>query len=310
MKNEANLFEKISCPFCSALTFQVVYSGSYPKKFSRDFLTRIYRSSSDQKLFEQVVRCTDCGLVYLNPRLASNLIIDSYSEGEDQAFIEQDGMRIRTFSRVLKQLSRKFNIKLAPETRALDIGCAGGAFLCSARQLGLSAIGIEPNKWLGDYARSKFNLDVRIGTLSDHALPESSFDIVTLWDVIEHLSNPDYELEKIHAILRPGGLLVINYPDFGSLIARIFGKKWPFLLSVHLVYYTRKTICKQLSKKGFKILDIKPHWQTLELGYILKRASSYFPFVKFFEKLVNKVRLGSIPIKYWMGQTQVIAKKC
>jgi SAM-dependent methyltransferase len=246
----------------------------------------------------------------LNPRLRPDLIVDSYAEGEDAAFVEQDAMRIRTFTAALRRLSKKYGLALSAETKALDIGCAGGAFLRAARDLELSAIGVEPSKWLSEHARSKHGLDVRTGTLSDHSFPEEYFDLITLWDVIEHLPDAGAELKQIHRLIKPDGLLVVNYPDFGSFIAQMLGKKWPFLLSVHLVYYTPQTIRKQLLKSGFEISDIRMHWQTLELGYILKRMTAYFPFVRFFGYAVEKIGLGSLPVKYWMGRTQVIAKKC
>ncbi len=306
---QKDFFETIACPLCSHLEFQIVYHGRFPENLTRDFLTRVYRSSSDQTIFEQVVRCTKCGLVYLNPRLRSEMIVDSYAEGEDRAFVEQDLMRIRTFTAALQWLQKKFHLRFSNDTKVLDIGCAGGAFLRAAQGLGVSAIGIEPSKWLSEYARSKHHLDVRTGTLFDHSFPDATFDLVTLWDVIEHVPDPSAELKEIHRILKSDGLLVVNYPDFGSFAARLLGRKWPFLLSVHLVYYTRKTIRKQLRKAGFQVVDIGMHWQTLELGYVLYRARQHFFLFKYIGKIVEKIGLGSLPIKYWIGQSRIVAQK-
>lgn len=305
-----NTLEIIACPLCAEKEFSVVYMATFPPDISQEFLRNVYRSSSDQKIFEQVVRCSKCSLVYLNPRLKSDSIVEAYAEGEDTVFVEQDAMRIRTFTAALRRLNKEYGLILSKETRVLDIGCAGGAFLRAARNLGLSAVGVEPSKWLSEHARSQHDLDVRTGTLSDHSFSEEYFDLITLWDVIEHLPDAGAELRQIHHLIKPDGLLVVNYPDFGSFVARILGKKWPFLLSVHLVYYTPQTIRKQLLKSGFEVLDIRMHWQTLELGYILKRMTAYFPFIRFFGYVVEKIGLSFLPIKYWMGQTQVIAKKC
>ena len=308
MENQSSDFEAIACPLCSEVRFSIVYPGTFPKKLSGDFLKNVDRSSSDQTLFEQVVRCVACGLVYLNPRLKPGTIVGSYAEGEDSLFVKQDAFRIRTFTSALKHLRKKRFFRFSKETKALDIGCAGGAFLRAAKNLGISAVGVEPSKWLGEYARSQHGLDVRTGVLKDQSFPEKSFDLITLWDVIEHVPDPSAELLLISKLLKPGGLLVVNYPDFGSLPARVLGRKWPFLLSVHLVYYTRRTIRKQLRKAGFRIIDIRPHWQTLELGYILKRAGSYFALFRFFAWLVEKLGLSSFPVRYWIGQTRVLAR--
>lgn len=307
--DQISQLETIPCPLCLSPNFSIVYPANFPAELSQDFLTKIYRSSSDQTIFEQVVKCSRCGLVYLNPRLRSSLIVDSYSEGEDMAFVEQDKMRIRTFASALKKLSRQFRFSLSQKTKVLDIGCAGGAFLQAARNLDLSATGIEPSKWLSNYARTEHGLDVRTGTLFENTFSEATFDIVTLWDVIEHVPDPNKELIEVRRILKPDGILIVNYPDFGSFPSRVLGRKWPFLLSVHLVYYTRQTIRKQLRKVGFQVVDIRIHWQTLELGYVLKRAGHYFSLFQIIGMGVEKIGFGSLPIKYWIGQTRVVAKK-
>ena len=303
------LFEPVVCTICGSKNFTVVYPGKFPKNLSEDFLQQVYRSSSDQALFEQVVRCRRCDLVYLNPRLKPGLIIDSYAEGEDESFIAQDPMRVRTFSKAISRLVKELKLRVTRKTKLLDIGCAGGAFVEAAKEAGFGAIGIEPNKWLSNYARTKRGLDVRAGTLSDHHFPDKTFDIITLWDVIEHVPDPTKELEGIYRILKKGGHLVINYPDHVSLPAKILGRKWPFWLSVHLTYYTPVTIRKQLEKMGFEVLRIRPHWQTLELGYIFKRITPYFPIARYPKLWLERLGAAHWPITYWIGQTQVIARK-
>ncbi|HSX41743.1 MAG TPA: class I SAM-dependent methyltransferase [Candidatus Saccharimonadales bacterium] len=304
------LFQPIACPLCDAKSVTIVRKGRFPANVSEDFLRQTYRSSSDQGLFEQVVRCRRCQLVYLSPRLKPGLIIDAYAEGEDESFISQDPMRIRTFKTALQRFSKKYRLPFTKKTKLLDIGCAGGAFLRAARSLGLSTVGIEPNRWLSEYARKKHQLDVRAGVLSDYTFNDNEFDLITLWDVIEHVPSPESELKEIHRILKLGGYLLINYPDYQSLPARLLGKKWPFWLSVHLTYYTPATIRRHLEKRGFEVLSISPHWQTLELGYVLGRITPYFGAAKYLRRGAEKIGLATLPIKYWVGQTKVVAKKC
>jgi 2-polyprenyl-3-methyl-5-hydroxy-6-metoxy-1,4-benzoquinol methylase len=303
-----SVFEEIVCPLCGAKTYSVIRPGQFPKKLSEEFLNQVYRSSSDQALFEQVVQCRRCGLVYLSPRLKSGLIIDAYADGEDQSFIAQDEMRVRTFTKALRALAARYQLPLSKKTKVLDIGCAGGAFLRAAKQLNLSAIGIEPNRWLSEYARTKHQLDVRPGVLADYTFDDNSFDLITLWDVIEHVPDPTAELKEIHRILKPDGLLVVNYPDYSSFPARVLGKKWPFWLSVHLTYYRPTTIRHHLTNCGFRTLKITPHWQTLELGYVLKRVTPYFGLAGSIKGLIETLGLGKAPLNYWIGQTKVIAR--
>ena len=188
-------------------------------------------------------------------------------------------------------------------------GCAGGAFLEAAKTLGLDVEGIEPSRYLSEHARNTYGVKVHQGTLEGVNLPENSYDLVTLWDVIEHLTQPIDTLKQCHRIIKKDGHIVINYPDYTSWPARILKWKWPFWLSVHLTYFDPKTVKELLSQSGFKTVHTSKHYQTLELAYILERASAYFGFFKFFQKLAIKLKLGSIPIKYYLGQIQVIAEK-
>lgn len=307
--SKATAFETVACPLCASRSFTVLRPGSFPEHLSEEFLSTIYRSSSDAVLFEQVVQCRICEVVYLNPRLNPALIVDSYAEGEDRSFIAQDPMRMRTFEKALKRLSQRHNLSLSTETSVLDIGCAGGAFLLATENMGMRAVGIEPNRWMCEYARSEHQLDARSGVLADHSFEDDSFDLITLWDVIEHVPDPNAELQKIFRILKPGGVLVVNYPDYRSLPARLLGWKWPFWLSVHLTYYTPNTIDKHLTEIGFQVQSIRPHWQTLELGYILHRMTPYFAPARWIKRLVEGLGLSRLPLTYWMGQTQVVARK-
>ena len=89
---------------------------------------------------------------------------------------------------------------------------------------------------------------------------------MTLWDVLEHTPDPKSEVREAHRLLNDEGLLVINYPDIGSWIARVMGRSWVFLLDVHLYYFTRATIRKLLEDAGFEVVRIRPHFQRLALG--------------------------------------------
>ena len=309
MHNNIDLFETIPCPLCGSTEFKAIYPSKYPIRILKNDLLQIYRSSSDQKLLDQMVSCTSCSLVYLNPRVNSAIILESYSTSVDPTFVKQNKMRVRTFDRALRRLIEQFGIVIGKRKRILDIGCAGGAFLKAARDLGFSVVGVEPSSWLCEYGKNEYGLDLRSGVLSEQDFDSASFDIIALWDVIEHLPQPQEVLANIRTLLKDDGLLIINYPNYDSWAARLLGSKWPFLLSVHLFYYTPKTISKQLEQCGFRIIQTKPYWQVLELGYILRRASQYFKFFGVFETIVELVGLSTLSTMYNMGQTQVIAKK-
>jgi hypothetical protein len=102
---------------------------------------------------------------------------------------------------------------------------------------------------------------------------------------------------------------VVNYPDIGTMAARMLGSRWPFWLSVHLLYYTRPTMRKQLSRAGFEPKSFSAFWQTLTLGYVVQRAAVYFRPLGLVPGLLKKAGLADLSCTYNMGQTLVMSQK-
>jgi hypothetical protein len=160
------------------------------------------------------------------------------------------------------------------------------------------------------FAKEHYQLSIEAGTIFDLSLAEGSLDLVTLWDVIEHTSNPAKVLTRAWELLIPGGVLALTYPDYGSLAARVLGKSWPFLLTVHLYYFVPETMKKLLTRTGFEPLRFRPHIQTLEMGYVASRAAPYLgPISGLATGAVRLVGMERLPFHYWVGQTMVVARK-
>jgi SAM-dependent methyltransferase len=308
MSATTNLFLDAACPVCGGRDAGEVRASRYPANIEVRELQSVYCASSDHTLLDRVVRCRACDMVYISPRLDASLIQGGYEAVEDPVFVAQNPQRIRTFAKSIRAILSRTGMDPRGK-RLLDVGCAGGAFPAAARDAGFVAQGIEPSRWLSGYGRKTYGLDIRQGILERGVYPESSFDVVTLWDVIEHVPEPHEILTTIHGLLTPRGYLWVNYPDIGSIVAKLMGWRWPFWLSVHLHYYVRTTMRRQLERAGFEVLYITPHWQQLQFGYVMQRAAGIVPPLKFAAKLVNAIGLGSLPFTYNMGQTMVIARK-
>lgn len=299
------LLEYVPCNNCGKDDYEVVYPPQYELAKPEEIL-HTFRSSGDEVLLDQMVKCKHCNLEYLNPRLKADVVIEGYSEGTDEMFVSQAEGRERTFARNLDLLE-----KFRPDKgRILDVGTAGGSFLHVAKGRGWEVDGCEPNKWMAEWSKEHYGLDITAGTIFDMTLEDASFDVVTLWDVLEHVPDPRKTLEECRRVLKPGGLLIVNYPDVGSAVSRMMGRKWVFLLSIHLYYYTVHTIKDILGQTGFKVVKNQAHWQTLEFGYILFRMKAYVGgLATFAEKVIKGIGLGGLQIPYWMGQMLVIAQK-
>jgi ubiquinone/menaquinone biosynthesis C-methylase UbiE len=161
-----------------------------------------------------------------------------------------------------------------------------------------------------EWCRETYGIKLTAGTISDCKYDPGSFDIITLWDVLEHTPDPKAMLQECHRLLKRDGLLVINYPDIGSWVARAMGRKWVFLLTVHYYYFTRRTMRGMLAANGWQVVQMAPHWQYLELDYVLARAIPYVGAVaKVAQAAVRASAIGRQMVPYWVGQTLVIARK-
>lgn len=294
--------EQINCNICEKNDYEIVYPSLYRENENP---AELFKSSGDEPSKDQIVKCKNCGLIYVNPRIKPDKIIEGYSEGTDERFVSQADSREKTFARTLQLIEKQ-----VPVGKVLDIGTAGGSFLAAAKKRGWQVAGIEPNKWLCEWGRKNYGIDIKQGTLENNPFEPKSFDIVTLWDVLEHVPNPTDTLTRINKLLKLGGTLVINYPDIGSSVAKLMGRKWVFVLTVHLFYFTPTTIKKILEKCGFEVTILKKHWQTLQLGYLATRFKPYSNLLyKIATKTVNILHLDNVQFPYWLGQTFVMAKK-
>src|SRR5439155_1550141 len=113
------------------------------------------------------------------------------------------------------------------------------------------------------------------GTIERHTFEPNSFDMVCLWDVIEHLPEPRAALVEIRHLLKPSGLLLINYPDIGTWQAKLAGKRFWWLLSVHLSHFAPDSIREICKRAGYEVFHFRRYWQTLEFGYLERMAIHY-----------------------------------
>lgn len=302
-----SVFENIKCNICGNGKYDVMYKDRYgdKKMINEKDIIKKFKSSGDETLIDQVVRCRNCGLMYVNPRIRQEFIIRGYSGGEDSNFVSQVKGRELTFKKSLRLINR-----YGKKGRLLDIGTAAGSFLHAAKEDGWEAYGVEPNRWLCRWGMKHYGISIKPGTIFDNRFKDDFFDAVTLWDVLEHTPEPGKVLDECRRILKKQGLLVINYPNIGSWIARLLGRKWVFLLSVHLFYFDRKTIRKILEKEGFSVVLFRPHYQRLALGYLVRRMGAYSRLLSSIGAfLVKLFRMENVLVPYWLGQTLVIARK-
>jgi SAM-dependent methyltransferase len=169
----------------------------------------------------------------------------------------------REFARTVSFIRR-----FVPSGRLLDIGCAYGFFLQEARRY-FDVHGIEIAEDAAAHSR-KSGLDVRTGIADEKTLAEfGELDVITLFDVIEHLPDPGDTLALSHRHLKPGGILVLTTGDFGSLFAKTLGPKWRLMTPPqHLWYFTRASVTRLAERLGFTVLRFEHPGKVVPLSLI------------------------------------------
>ncbi len=154
----------------------------------------------------------------------------------------------------------------------IDVGANYGYFLAAAGTV-FDAWGLEPNADAVEASRQWFGVRNVLGVVEAPApaLP-ATVDLVTCWDVIEHLEDPATALAAIRGRLRPGGWLFLSTPDAGSIVARLMGRRWHYLDPVqHLHLFSRKRLAMLLGRLGFDVIDVCSFGRSYRLDYVLKR---------------------------------------
>ncbi len=230
------------------------------------------------QLSRPVVKCRSCNLVFAVPRdsVAESSDYDQsyYRQGIYADYLEERISIRKNAGRVLKELE-----DLTPGRTLLDVGCAAGFFLEAARARGWTVRGLDVSAYASEYARRELDLDVELGSIESAADGSSKFDVVTLWDTIEHLSRPDLALINVRRQLKPEGILALSTGDYGSLLRRLTGKRWRlFTDPTHNFFFDESTLRRLLNQTGYELVRIRRRGKWVSLGMILHQSP--LPFKK------------------------------
>lgn len=155
----------------------------------------------------------------------------------------------------------------------LDVGCATGGLLLEAKALGFAPRGIEPAPATARRAAERTGCPVFTGTLGAALLPAATYDVITAFDVLEHLTDVGPALHRLRLALAPGGRLAVTVPDFGGAWARLSGRRWPLLTPwEHLLHFTRRSLRSALRTAGFRSVAFHPTATPLGFGTLAARV--------------------------------------
>ena len=257
-----------------------------------------------KKLGWTILRCQSCRLYSLDFNDSYSKFIreyynkDFFTGSETRAgYYSYEGDRsaeeknMRAYLEGIKKFKRSGKL--------LDVGCATGIFMVEAQKDGFEVYGIDVSDYAVKIAKKRFGKCVKRQSVEKAAYTKKKFDVITMFDVIEHLSDPKKVLDRLAMTLADDGLLVINTGDTESFLAKIQGRDWHFFIPPqHFFYFSEKTLRTLLAKSGFAVIQIdrKGKWLTLRYLFHLARQIQNDIFGKIGFALFGKNRLGRIPL--------------
>lgn len=247
---------------------------------------------------ERIVRCRRCGLTYCDPRLDSKSLKKIYTK--DYFVIEGNdpGIDYIVYANYIGEeliITRSMNLRMKKvesfakyKGHLLDVGCAAGFSLLAAQKRGWKAEGIECSEFCARYAQSR-GLRVHQGTLEDFPGKQESLDAITMWDYLEHSTNPIRDLSICCSLLKKGGIVVFSIPNIDSWSFRLLKKKWIGFKNIeHLYFYSRKTLAQIAQIAGLKMETCFYHGRHVSLSFFLSRVQYYIRF-KLLHTLLEKM---------------------
>ncbi len=215
----------------------------------------------------KIMKCRDCDLIFADQSSIKKTKEELYNKeyftrsffldcGKD--YENRKSKKVDNFKEGIKLIE-----KYSTKGKILDLGCATGVFLDIAKKRGWDSYGIDISKYASDYAKKNFKLNVNQGELKKTKFPNEDFDVITMWDFIEHVSDPKKILEKSYRILKPNGIIFILTTNENSLMCwlanSLYKIKIKFFAKLvhpfhHNYYFSEKTLNKYLQKTGFKTI--------------------------------------------------------
>lgn len=233
-----------------------------------------------------VVRCPECGFVFVASVDDSRSIIDEQSTAEIEEHLrdsrdldelagcwevrELDGKLVEESA--LGANARDALLRIgrytSPPGRLLDFGCGWGFFLGAAGEQGWEMYGLEPLPGHALYTRGKVGANVITDILRDGTFPENYFDVITAFQVFEHLPDPAGDLARLSQALRPGGIMLVEVPNIDTWSVRLLGKRHRHYVPDHLNFFSAETLGRLFVAVGLEVIEAYYPTRQMSVGYL------------------------------------------
>jgi 2-polyprenyl-3-methyl-5-hydroxy-6-metoxy-1,4-benzoquinol methylase len=287
-----SLFEYRNCPNCGQNDFEVLFGSDMKtddfnvlfdyKMEGRDSEEGIEGYLVPGKEWGRHVKCKNCHLIYMNPMEKVSNTNEYYFKAKNT-----HGPTIRESYLKTAESQVRLIQKHATGRNLLDVGCAQGFFLYNASRAGYAAKGIEISQDAAEYGIREFDLDIEARPFEELQFPENHFDVVTLWQVLEHVPYPLTVLKEVHRILKPQGLLAVSTPNIEGIPAKILRRKWWDIKRLHINQFSTRTLADILENAGFRNTSSVSYRGFVSLSILLTMMLKYLNIYEPLKALFN-----------------------
>jgi len=260
--------EYVNCNLCHESDTRLYAKVSYLDYLSRrpDLATDddpVFKHESLANHKFNLVKCKNCGFIYVNPRLKREALAKLYHKHYFKRYAdiksEHHRKRQQTMKCEIAELER-VREELQLGKKILDVGCGGGFFLAGLDD-SWDKQGIDINASAVRYGKDAFGVNILEGNLRELNLPCETFDVVKMRAIIEHVPDPMDELQQVYRVLRKGGLIAVMAPNQDSICGRIYRGKSRMVEPLHHIYcFSTKTLSLMLKRVGFKVQKVSYHY--------------------------------------------------
>lgn len=262
-------------------------------------------------------RCPQCGLVSTLPYPTEKQIISHYHK----KFQAGNYLLLRRYAqdylKIYQDMAHRLNIYLQnhdqtlKKAKLLDVGTFTGEFLEAASSLGADVYGTELQQEAVQIAQKKFPGKVTTANVLNTRFPNKNFDVITLLGLIEHVVNPDKLLRRVTKLLKSGGVIMLQTPNSGSLLAHAMGKYWPPYAPVeHIHLFSRQSLEMLLAKNGFTNIIFQKHIKKLPLNYVYQNMQNFGPeFHRLLKPFSGSITRSNLTLPFYGGEMILLARK-
>ena len=271
------------CVYCNE------YAEIYLKSDSKTDIEQIDYSCTQNTRLEKDYKppkpnlfiCNKCGIIF--SEFCHINFEKKYTDIVDHEYINQIKYKKLYFNNLIKKMKNE----LSEDKNLLEIGAYYGAFGSEVVRYVKSYTALELSKSAVNFVRNKYKLNIYNRSVEEHFKVSPKYDLIVMFDVIEHSDDPKKIIKLCNENLNQNGILIISTMNMDSFIAKILGKRYPWVMLMHKFYFNNNSLKKMLIQNNFELYKIKKDTRIISIGYLLDKIQINFPY---FRKVINFIK--------------------